>query len=99
MIMRALTGNLRRLQDPGKLVSLSDIQNISECNFLRSQEQDEDEIATARDIAEFEKNKHLTKPCSTLDGFSVSSPIFLVICHLFDFKPIGAGSQYCVHGP
>ena len=43
---------------------------ISECNF-HSQE-DEDEIATARDIAEFEKNKHLAKPCSTLDGFSVS---------------------------
>ena len=72
MIMRAVTGNWRRLRDPGKLVSLSDVQNISECNFPHSKEQDEDEIATARDIAEFEKNKHLAQTCSTLDGFSVS---------------------------
>lgn len=31
-----------------------------------------DEIAAARDIAEFEKNIHLRQPCSTLDGFNVS---------------------------
>ena len=33
--------------------------------------EEEDELATARDIAEFEKNKHLGQPCSTLDGFNV----------------------------
>ena len=26
----------------------------------------------ARDIAEFEKNKHLARPCTTLDGFNVN---------------------------
>ena len=31
-----------------------------------------DEIAAARDIAEFERNIHLRQPCSTLDGFNVS---------------------------
>lgn len=33
--------------------------------------EDEDERATARDIAEFERNKHLSLPCNTLDGFNV----------------------------
>ena len=31
---------------------------------------EEDDLATARDIAEFERNKHLSQPCNTLDGFS-----------------------------
>ena len=26
----------------------------------------------ARDIAEFERNKHLARPCNTLDGFNVN---------------------------
>ena len=32
--------------------------------------EEEDERAAARDIAEFERNKHLSKPCNTLDGFN-----------------------------
>ena len=56
------------------LLSLSDLGELllfppaDQLPFLGSQE--EDELATARDIAEFERNKHLSKPCNTLDGFS-----------------------------
>ena len=32
---------------------------------------DEDDLSIARDIAEFEKNIHLSVPVSTLDGFNV----------------------------
>ena len=31
----------------------------------------EEELLIARDIAEFEKNKHLAKPSNTLDGMRV----------------------------
>ena len=34
-----------------------------------------DEVAAARDIAEFEKNIHLSQPCTTLDGFNVSGEL------------------------
>ena len=37
-----------------------------------SNKEEEDEMAAARDIAEFERNKHLSRPCTTLDGFNVS---------------------------
>ena len=39
--------------------------------------EDEEGLAIARDIAEFEKNKHLCKPSKTLDKIKVSSLIFL----------------------
>ena len=42
-----------------------------DCPVISHSKEEEDERAAARDIAEFERNKHLTKPCNTLDGFNV----------------------------
>ena len=37
----------------------------------------EDELSFARDIAEFEKNRHLAKPSNTLDGMRVERHHFV----------------------
>ena len=49
--------------------SLRIIYNSGACF---SNKETEDEVAMARDIAEFERNKHLARPCNTLDGFNVN---------------------------
>ena len=44
---------------------------ICECCLDHYFSEKEEELSIARDIAEFEKNKHLAKPSNTLDGMRV----------------------------
>ena len=77
--MRTIPRRMERLtesSDPGEFISffylsLSVLRSIIILEMFSNKEE-EDEMAAARDIAEFERNKHLSRPCTTLDGFNVS---------------------------
>ena len=64
-----------------------DIYYLFNSHQTTNSKEEEDELATARDIAEFERNKHLSKPCNTLDGFNDRDA-----GHLYD-EQLGLGTR------